>query len=88
MALSIIVNFLSFLKLANAIPSFKKDFKNSKGNYRPISILKKISKVNEIILFKQIGIILRIMTDRNNVFFQSFNAVLEKVMIHSNVFLR
>ena len=37
------------------IPVFKKDSKNSKDNYRPISILKNISKVYERILFKQIG---------------------------------
>ena len=48
-------NFPSFLKLAKMIPIFKKDSKNSKDNYRPISILKNISKVYEIILFKQIG---------------------------------
>ena len=48
-------DFPSFLKLANVIPVFKKDSKNSKDNYRPISILKNISKVYERILFKQIG---------------------------------
>ena len=42
-------DFPSFLRLANVIPVFKKD------NYRPISILKNISKVYERILFKQIG---------------------------------
>ena len=45
----------SFLKLSNVIPVFKKDSKNVKDNYRPISILKNISKVYERILFKQIG---------------------------------
>ena len=34
---------------------FIKESKNSKDNYRPISILKNIFKVYEIILFKQIG---------------------------------
>ena len=48
-------DFPSFLKLANVIPVFKKDRKNSKDNYRPIRILKNISKVYERILFKQIG---------------------------------
>ena len=48
-------DFPSFLKLANVIPVFKKDCKNSKDNYRLISILKNISKVYERILFKQIG---------------------------------
>ena len=73
--------FLSFLKLANVIPVFIKDYKNSKDNYRPISILKNTSKVYERILLKQIG------TFMDN-FFQNFNAVLEKVIVHSNIFLR
>ena len=46
---------LSFLKLASVIPVFKKDSKNSKDNYRPISILENISKVYERISFKQLG---------------------------------
>ena len=66
-------DFPLFLKLANVIPVFKKDSKNSKDNYRTISILKNISKVYERILFKQIG------TFMDN-FFQNFNAVLEKVV--------
>ena len=37
-------DFASFLKLANVIPVFKKDSKNPKDNYRPISILKKYTK--------------------------------------------
>ena len=47
-------DFPSFLKLANVIAVFKKDWKNSKDNYRPICIFKNISKVCEKILFKQI----------------------------------
>ena len=34
-----------FLKLANVIPVFEKEFKNSKDNYQPISMLKNISKM-------------------------------------------
>ena len=49
-------DFPSFLKLPNVIPVFKKDCKNSKDNYRPISILKNISRVYERILLKQTGI--------------------------------
>ena len=48
-------DFPSFLKLANMILVFKIDSKNSTDNYRPISILKNISKVHERILFRQIG---------------------------------
>ena len=47
--------FPSFLKLEDVIPVFKKGSKNSKHNYRPISILKNISKVFERVMFKQIG---------------------------------
>ena len=47
--------FPSFLKLADVILVFKKGSKNSKHNYRPISILKNISKVHERVMFKQIG---------------------------------
>ena len=66
-------DFPSFLNLENVISVFKKDSRNSKDNYRPISILKNISKVYERILFKQIG------TFMDN-FFQNFNVVLEKVV--------
>ena len=62
-------------------PVFKKDSKNSKDNYRPISILKNISKLYERILFKQIRTFMDIF------FFQNSNAVLEKVIVHSNVYL-
>ena len=48
-------DFPTFLKHANIIPAFKKGSKNIKDNYRPISILKNISKVYERIMFKQIG---------------------------------
>ena len=48
-------DFPTFLKHANIIPGFKKGSKNIKDNYRPISILKNISKVYERKMFKQIG---------------------------------
>ena len=47
--------FPSCLKLADVIPVFKKGSKNSKQYYRPISILKSISKVYERVMCKQIG---------------------------------
>ena len=47
-------DFPSYLKLASVVPVFKNDSKNSKNNYRPISILKNISKVYGRVLFKQI----------------------------------
>ena len=38
------VDFPSFLKLAYMIPAFKKNCKNSKDNYRPMSIYPKYTK--------------------------------------------
>ena len=56
-AINTIINkdFPTFLNLAHVIPVFKKCSKNSKHKYRPISILKNISKVYESFMFKQIG---------------------------------
>ena len=49
-------NFPSFLNLADVIPVFKKDSKNSKHNYRPkIKNIKNISKVYEKVMCKPIG---------------------------------
>ena len=42
------------LKVADAIPVFKKEDPNNKANYRPISLLPIISKTFERILFDQI----------------------------------
>ena len=47
-------DFPSFLNLANVIPVFKKDWKISKDNYRPITLLKNLSKAYKRILLKQI----------------------------------
>ena len=47
--------FPASLKLANISPVYKKGSKNSKENYRPVSILPNISKVYERCLFKPIS---------------------------------
>ena len=47
--------FPTSLKLANVTPVYKKGSKKSKENYRPVSILPNISKINERCLFKQIS---------------------------------
>ena len=47
-------DFPSILKLANIAPVFKKGYKGSKDNYRPVSILPVISKIFEKLLCKQI----------------------------------
>ena len=46
--------FPSILKNANIAPVFKKGFRESKDNYRPVSILPIISKIFEKLLSKQI----------------------------------
>ena len=43
------------LKLVNITPVYKKGSKNSKENYRPLSILPNISKIYESCLFKPIS---------------------------------
>ena len=44
----------SELKSADVTPAYKKKSKNSKDNYRPISILSNISKIYERCLYDQI----------------------------------
>ena len=46
--------FPSVFKLADITPIFKKGPKNSKDNYRPINILKKLSEVFET-MYKQMA---------------------------------
>ena len=47
--------FPAALKLANITPAFKKGSKNSKENYKPISILPNISKIYERCMCKQMS---------------------------------
>ena len=47
--------FPDLLKLADVTPVFKKDDKNEKGNYRPISVLKAFAKILERLLYKQLN---------------------------------
>ena len=42
------------LKLADIVPTFKKEDQNDKANYRPISLLPLISKLYEKVLYQQI----------------------------------
>ena len=44
----------SMLKVANAIPVFKKDSKLIVSNYRPISLLSNINKILEKLMFKRV----------------------------------
>ena len=48
-------DFPSKLKKANVTPVFKKGDRNSKDNYRPVSILSNVSKVLERFMFLQIS---------------------------------
>ena len=45
----------SCLKQADITPVFKKASRNSKDNYRPVSILTNVSKIFEKLLFKQMS---------------------------------
>ena len=45
--------FPSSMKLANITPVFKKDDRTDKSNYRPISILPKLSKIFETCIYNQ-----------------------------------
>ena len=46
--------FPSDLKLADVIPIYKKNSRNLKDNYRPVSILSNISKVYERTIYEQL----------------------------------
>ena len=46
--------FPSDLKLADITPVYKKKSKNSKENYRPVSILSNISKIYERCVYDQL----------------------------------
>ena len=70
--------FPTSLKLANITPVYKKGSKNSKENYRPVSILPNISKTYERCFFKPISNYLKIS-------FQNFSVVLGKVSVHNIV---
>ena len=48
-------NFPSILKYATITPVFKKGDRNSKDNYRPVSILPNISKIFERCIFRQLS---------------------------------
>ena len=47
--------FPAILKLADIIPLYKKDSRQEKSNYRPISVLPNLSKTFENVLYDQIS---------------------------------
>ena len=57
--------FPAALKLTHITPAFKNGSKNSKENYRPISILPNVSKIYERCMYKQ-------MSDYLEIFFSKF----------------
>ena len=65
----------SCLKQADITPVFKKGSRNSKDNYRPVSILPNISKIFEKPLFKQ-------MSDN---IFPTYQCGFRKVLVLSTV---
>ena len=48
-------SYPSLLKRADITPLYKKNSKSEKNNYRLVSILSNISKVNERVMFKQMS---------------------------------
>ena len=66
--------FPTSLKYADVRPAFKKGDKTDKENYRPISILRNLSKVYE-----------RLMYDQMIKSFQNCNAVFVKVLAQNSV---
>ena len=53
--MTVVCIFPTSLELANITPVYKKGSKNSKENYRPVSILPNISKIYKRCLFKPIS---------------------------------
>ena len=58
------------LKLADVKPIFKKNSRNNKENYRPVSILPNISKIYERCLYKQVYDYFDVIFSRNLCGFQ------------------
>ena len=74
-----ISDFPSPLKQANITPVFKKEERECKSNYRPVSILSDVSKIFERIIFRQIS-------NYMDSFFSKHQCGLGKNIAHNNVF--
>ena len=72
-------NFPSILKNASITPVFKKGDKNSKDNYRPVSILPNISKMFERCIFCQLS---KVMDQ----FLSKYQCVFANVIVHNIVY--
>ena len=72
-------NFPSILKNATITPVFKKGDRNSKDNYRPVSILPNISKIFERCIFRQ-------LSNFMDQFLSNNNLVFAKVIAHNIVY--
>ena len=64
--------------MADVTPVHKKDSKSAKSNYKPVSILSSISKVNEVVMFKQ-------MSEYFGYFFSNYHCGFTKGLVHSFV---
>ena len=71
--------FSAALKLAHITPVFKKGSKNSKGSYRPVSILPNISKIYGRCMYTQ-------MSDYLLTFSLNFSVGFAKVSVRNTVF--
>ena len=65
-----IFKFPSCLKMANATPVYKKENRSDKDNYRPVSILPKLSKMCERCLCKQISTFFEDILSKNQCVFR------------------
>ena len=66
--------FPSDLKLADVTPVYKKKSKNSKDNYRPVSILSNISKIYERCIYDQIQLFFDSLSKYQCGFRRDYNA--------------
>ena len=64
--------------MADVTPVHKKDSKSAKSNYKPVRILSSISKVHELVMFKQ-------MSEYFGYFFSNYHCGFTKGLVHSFV---
>ena len=80
--------FPSRWKLSNVVPVHKKNSKNDKGNYRPISLLCNVSKVMERLVHNKMHDYLMtnsLLTPLNSGFKKHDSAVNQLIALHDNI---
>ena len=69
------------LKYADVKPVFKKDSRNNKRNYRPVSIISKVSKKYKRLLYKQFGTYFESILSILNLSYLDISVDLEKDLV-------